>query len=470
MEALAGQEFFQVFAARGIELSDHFTFLHINKDPTGTWDFRADQKSGQSFGTLPREARQTVLGQEARHSFTGFGRIFDTIRKTKNYTGSREKQMPSVRHEHPYLLHDAILQQPAVMEQALLANRQKISRAVDAAAGRSRFIFVGVGTSYHGALTAERWMRRQSAGRAEARAEEAFELVHSPLALGRGDVVVVLTHTGGTRDSLEVLRIARAAGALSLAVTGEVGGQVGTSGFPETDFHFVTGEREETFAYTKSYTSAMAVVALLVIGFCERGGWAAASAAADASILTAAGVARMPALLGKALETEAEIRAAARAMATRTRFAFLGAGLAWFTAMEAALKVKETSYLPAQGYQTEEILHGPFSELDEGAAVIAFLTGESSDDRVRDVLRAATEIGAFRLAVTFPRGNRDLTCDQVIEVPDGPSWMSPFLHLIPAQLLAYHLALARGINPDTGRQDQEAHARATRVFKAVSQR
>ncbi len=378
--------------------------------------------------------------------------------------------MPAVRHQHPYLLHDAILQQPAVIEQALAANREKISRAVDAAAGRNRFIFVGVGTSYHGALSAERWMRQQSAGRADARAEEAFELVHSPLALGRGDVVVVITHTGGTKDSLEVLRIARAAGALTLAVTGALGGPVGTSGFPETDFHFVTGEREATFAYTKSYSSAMAVVALLVIGFCERGGWATASAATRGSMLTAAGVARLPALLSQGLEAEAEIRAAAQAMARRTRFAFLGAGLAWFTAMEAALKVKETSYLPAQGYQTEEILHGPFSELDQAAAVIGFLTGESSDDRVRDVLRAAAEIGAYRLAVTFPRGSRDLACDRVIEVPDGSWWMSTFLHLIPAQLLAYHLALARGINPDTGRQDQPAHARATQVFKAVPQR
>jgi glucosamine 6-phosphate synthetase-like amidotransferase/phosphosugar isomerase protein len=104
--------------------------------------------------------------------------------------------------------------------------------------------------------------------------------------------------------------------------------------------------------------------------------------------------------------------------------------------------------------------------LDEGAAVIAFRTGEASDDRVRDVLRAATEIGAFRLAVTFPRGNRDLARDRAIETPEGPAWMSPFLLLVPAQLLAYHLALARGINPDTGRQDQEEHARATRVFKA----
>jgi glutamine---fructose-6-phosphate transaminase (isomerizing) len=232
----------------------------------------------------------------------------------------------------------------------------------------------------------------------------------------------------------------------------------------------VTGEREATFAYTKSYTSAMALVALLVIGFRERGVRAANAAAADASMLTVAGVARIPSLLRKALEAEADIRAAAWEMAARTRFAFLGAGLGWFTAMEAALKVKETSYLPAQGYQTEEILHGPFSGLDESSAVIAFLTGEPSDDRARDVLRAAKEIGAFRLAVALPRGNRDLDCDQIIEAPDGPSWMSPFLHLIPAQLLAYHLAGAHGINPDTGRQDQQAYARATRVFKAASPR
>jgi len=120
--------------------------------------------------------------------------------------------MTVVRHEHPYLLHDAILEQPSLIERALAANRDKISRAVDAVAGRCRFIFVGVGTSYHGALTAERWMRQQSAGRSDARAEEAFELVHSPLELGRGDVVVVLTHTGATPDSLEMLRVARAAG------------------------------------------------------------------------------------------------------------------------------------------------------------------------------------------------------------------------------------------------------------------
>jgi glucosamine--fructose-6-phosphate aminotransferase (isomerizing) len=363
--------------------------------------------------------------------------------------------MPLGRHEHPYLLYDAIFEQPTVIEQVLAANREKLARAVDAAAGRSRFIFVDVGTSYHGALTAERWMRLQSAGRADARAEQAFELVHSPLALGGGDVVIVLTHTGGTRDSLAVMREARRAGALTLAITGEVA----AGGFPATDFHFVTGEREVSFAYTKSYSSAMALVALLVIGFC-----------ASDRPMTAAGVARIPALLVRSLEAETEIAAVAQAMAEHTRFAFLGAGLAWFTAMEAALKVKETSYLPAQGFQTEEILHGPFSELDSRAAVIAFLTGEKSDDRARDVLRAAAEIGAFRVAITFPGGNRDLAlaCDRVIVVPDAPSWMSPFLHLIPAQLLAYHLALARGINPDTGRQDQEEHARATRIFKRVA--
>jgi glutamine---fructose-6-phosphate transaminase (isomerizing) len=361
--------------------------------------------------------------------------------------------MPEPRKAHPYYMYQAILDQPALIE-SVLAQRVGIDRMADAVAQRERITFVGIGTSLHAARVAESWMRKFTSGCFWAHAEQSFELVHHPLAFGRMDAVVVITHTGATTASLDALRMARAAGAFTVTITG----QVSNEEMRGADFHIETCEQEIAFAYTKSYTTALAVLALMIARIASQKYLLATPA------LTAE-IDRVPDLVRQTLASESQVRAWATRVAPLSRIEIFGSGAAWPTASEAALKIKEASYIAAEGFETEEILHGPFSETDSRGSLIGLFTGSSADERGRQILRAAGELQMPRLAITVPSANHDLSADEIIVVPEAPEWLAAFVHLIPLQLLTYFLALERGASPDSGRMEQPAHAAASKLYK-----
>lgn len=362
--------------------------------------------------------------------------------------------MSQTRSAHPYFLYDAIQAQPALVARVLATCGPVTDRASAAAAGKEGIVFVGIGTSLHAAQVAERSLRHLTAGRVRALAEQPFELAHYPLALGPSDAVVVITHTGTTSYSVEALRAARAAGALAIAITGENTG----AAMKAAEFLVTTCEQEVCFAYTKSYTTALAALAMLAIGVAGARG-----VLCEATAATALG--RIPDLMRQALRCESQVKQVARQVAARDRLVFFGAGPNWATASEVALKIKESSYIAAEGFETEQLLHGPFSEIDSRAAMVGLLAGGPADERARTILRAAGELNMLRVAITVPAANHDIAAEHVVEVPAVEEWLSPFIHLIPLQLLTYFIALERGINPDTGRQDQSAHARAHQLYK-----
>ena len=356
------------------------------------------------------------------------------------------------RTAHPYHMYEAIQQQPELIARLLQAERAVIERAADAAASRQRFILVGIGTSYHAAQVGEHFLRYLTGGRATALVEQSFELVHYPLALGRDDAVIAISHRGWKNYSIQAVQRARAAGALTIAVTGREGGD----GIRAADFVLTTCEQEASFAHTKSYTTALAVLAVLAIRLAERRG-----VLADATARPA--VERIPEAVREALHCEAIACEAARQIALRQRWFFIGVGPNWASAREGALKVKETSYRAAEGFETEQFLHGPLAEMDSRAAVVALLTGGPGDARARSVLRAAGELGVLRIAVVA-RGVAEAPAESCIEVPAVEEWLSPFVQVVPVQLLSYYVALERGCNPDTGREDQPGHALARQHF------
>jgi glutamine---fructose-6-phosphate transaminase (isomerizing) len=362
--------------------------------------------------------------------------------------------MPTeMRKAHPHYVYDAIQAQPELIEK-VLQKRGAIELAADAIAEKRRITFVGIGTSLHAARVAEGWMREFSAGRLEARAEQSFELVHHPIAFTPSDAVIVITHTGTTTASVEALRMARAAGALTVAVTGEMSGE----GIRGSDFQIETCAQELAFAYTKSYTTALAALALLILRITERKKLLAREYSRD-------DVARVPALIREALNLEPQVRELAKQVSPLARVEIFGTGVGWATASEAALKIKEACYIAAEGFETEEILHGPFSETDSRAALIGLLTGRETDGRARQILRAAGELKIFRAAIADSSSNHDISAEQILLVPETPEWLTAFVHLVPLQLLTYFLALERRLNPDTGRQDQPAHSAASRHYK-----
>src|SRR5271155_4473126 len=361
--------------------------------------------------------------------------------------------MPEMRTAHPYYVYDAIHAQPQLIER-VLAGRAEIERAADAVARTDRITFVGIGTSLHAARVAESWMREFTGGRFLAHCEQSFELVHHPIAFGAGDAVIVITHTGTTTASLEALRMARAVGALTVVITGLMSGD----GVRGADFHIQTCEQEVAFAYTKSYTTALAVLALLIARVVER-----------KNLLVGpppvAALERVPGLLREALRLESAARELAQRVASLARIEIFGSGAAWATASEAALKIKEACYIAAEGFETEEILHGPFSETDARGSLVGLFTGGATDERGRQILRAAGELKMPRAAITVPAANHDLSAEQILQVPEAPEWLAAFVHLIPLQLLTYFLALERGVSPDSGRMEQPAHAAASKHYK-----
>ena len=287
--------------------------------------------------------------------------------------------MPQPRKGHPYYMYQAIQDQPALIE-SVLAQRVGIDRMADGVARKERITFAGIGTSLHAARVAQSWMREFTAGVFWAHAEQSFELVHHPVALGRNDAVVVITHTGTTTASLEVLNVWPAAtGAYTVAITG----QVSNDEIRGADFHIETcGEQEVAFAYTKSYTTALTVLALMN-----------ARIASQKYLLPTPSLVepldRLPELLRQALASEPKVLEWAKRVAPLSRIEIFGSGAAWPTASEAALKIKEASYIAAEGFETEEILHGPFSETDSRGSLIGLFTGSSADERGRQILRAA---------------------------------------------------------------------------------
>ncbi|MGH9704448.1 MAG: SIS domain-containing protein [Candidatus Acidiferrales bacterium] len=361
--------------------------------------------------------------------------------------------MAEIRSSHPYHMHDAIAGQPALVERMLESRCNEIQRAAEAAAAKKRIIFAGIGTSLHAAQVAEHFLRHLTGGQAEARAEQPFELLNYPLALSANDAVVVITHTGTTSYNIELLRSARAAGALTIAVVGEASGE-GTSA---AEILIQTCEQEVCFAYTKSYATALAALAQFAVAVAKRRG-APMDAAANQ-------LKQLPAAMKRALDSEKKIREVAKAAKGRDRVVLFGAGPNWATALEGALKIKETSYLAAEGSENEQVLHGPFSEIDSRTLLVALLAGGKVDERARTVLRSAGEVKALRIAIAVPSANREIAAEYVVETPEVEEWLSPLVLLEPVQLLTYYLALERGINPDTGRQDQAPHAKAHTLYK-----
>jgi glutamine---fructose-6-phosphate transaminase (isomerizing) len=361
--------------------------------------------------------------------------------------------MPEARKAHPYYMYDAIHDQPALIE-SVLAQRVGIDRMADAVAQKQRITFVGIGTSLHAARMAQSWMREFTSGVYWTYAEQSFELVHHPLAFGRDDAVVVITHTGTTTASLEALRMARAAGAFTVAITG----QVSNDEIRSADFHIETCEQEVAFAYTKSYTTALMVLALMTVRIASQ-----KFLLATPSLV--APLDRVPELIREALALEPQVREWAKRVAPLARIQIFGSGAAWPTASEAALKIKEASYIAAEGFETEEILHGPFSETDSRGSLVGLFTGDSADERGRQILRAAGELKMPRLAIAVPSANHDLAAEKILLVPEAPAWLAAFVHLIPLQLLTYYLALERGTSPDSGRMEQSEHAAASKLYK-----
>lgn len=354
------------------------------------------------------------------------------------------------RTTHPFYMYDAMREQP----DAFAAVVARTSPAAQAIAGRlaacDRLYLVGIGTSYHAALTGE-YLVRMYGGGLPVQAAHAFDFALYGPPLGPRDAVVTVTHRGTKRYTRDALLRAREAGCPTVVVTGE-----GPEDRTEADLVLQTVPQERSSTHTVSYAGAVAALAVIAdqIGATRLG-----RPAVDAGLLRSA----LPAALRGALALEPDIAGRARGLASSPRIWLVGAGPGAVAATEGALKIKETSYMTAEGMSAEAMLHGPFQSSEPEDLFILIAQAGLGQPRVADVAAAVREIGA-RLVVVDD-GTAAIPADGSTARWSVPAVPEPFAALtcaVPLQLFSYHLALARGTNPDSFRLEDPRFARAFR--------
>ncbi|RIL05101.1 glutamine--fructose-6-phosphate transaminase (isomerizing), partial [bacterium] len=313
---------------------------------------------------------------------------------------------------------------------------------LDVAAVRRVFV-VACGSSLYAGLVAKGWLERWA--RLPVEVAAASEIRYGDPVLGPDSLVVLISQSGETADTLAALRQARAAGAPTVAVTNVVGSSVARGADATL---FLNVGPEIGVVATKSFTGQLAVLALLAAHVGHRRG--ALSEAAVAEIV--GGLRRMPERVERALGLDAEVAAVAARHAHRRSMFFVGRGFGQPIALEGALKLKEISYLHAEGYAAGELKHGPIAMLAPGFPVFAVATAGPTYDKMRANIEEVRARGAEVIAVVT-EGDTGVVplAAHAFAVPAVRDDLAPFVTVIPAQLFAYHVAAALGRDVDQPR-------------------
>ena len=262
-------------------------------------------------------------------------------------------------------------------------------------------------------------------------------------------LAVVITQSGETADTLAALREARRQGALSLAVCNVVGSMATR----ESDGTVYTHAGPEIgVASTKAFTSQLVALHLLAVHLGRaRGALSADQARPHLEALTA-----LPILLEQALKCDAAVEAIAGRFYQRRDFLYLGRGINYPIALEGALKLKEISYIHAEGYPAGEMKHGPIALIDERMPVVALAPRDHVFEKMAGNVQEVKARGGTVIAVTTAGDDRiidllDPSRDVRIEVPEAHPLLTPVVLTIPLQLLAYHIAVRLGCDVDQPR-------------------
>lgn len=353
------------------------------------------------------------------------------------------------RNAHPYHMYDAILVQPEAFAYVIKSNEEAVAAFASRLATHDRVYFTGTGTSYHAAQVGELLMRVYG-GRLPAQAMPAFDFALYGPDLSPSDCVITISHRGNKMYSLDSLQRAHAAGCLTAIITGK--SEAGAE--KQADAWFQTVAQDRSSAHTISYTGTLAVLALLAK---DTGAQRGVEDVPSQSFLQK----ELPLAMRAALSNEKTVAALAQRFANRRRYWIAGGGPSAITAQEIALKIKETSYLQAEGMPVETLMHGPFQAAEAEDLFILIAPEGKAQRRIIELAKQVKAIGAEYIVVSDGTPT-EIQADAAgwITVPPVPEPFTALTCLLPLQLFAYYLALQRGTNPDGFRLNDERFAQA----------
>ncbi|MBU1820894.1 MAG: glutamine--fructose-6-phosphate transaminase (isomerizing), partial [Bacteroidetes bacterium] len=314
---------------------------------------------------------------------------------------------------------------------------------LDKLAASNRIVIVGCGTSWHAGLVAEYLF--EELARINVEVEYASEFRYRNPIIKENDIVIAISQSGETADTLAAIELAKSKGAIIFGVCNVVGSSIARA----TDAGAYTHAGPEIgVASTKAFTAQVTVLAIMAIAAAKSRGTISEEDYRQLLIE----LETIPEKVEKVLQNAAKIKEIAFIFTYARNFIYLGRGLNFPVALEGALKLKEISYIHAEGYPAAEMKHGPIALIDEDMPVVFLATKDSSYDKiVSNIQEVKARKGRVIAIITEGDTLIPTMVDFVIEIPKTHDMLIPLVSVIPLQLLSYHVAVMRGRNVDQPR-------------------
>jgi glucosamine--fructose-6-phosphate aminotransferase (isomerizing) len=306
-----------------------------------------------------------------------------------------------------------------------------------------RIVIVACGTAYHsgvvGRYVLEEW------GRVPVEPDIASEWIYRRPVIGRDTLVIGISQSGETRDTIQAMQLARSLGARTVAITNQMGSQITR----EVDSVLYTRTGLEVgVAASKTFSAQVGLMYLIGLELART----RETLPPDKIEFILDQLYGLPAKMQQFLDGDHPVAEIAQRFYQEPFFLFLGRHIGLPVALEGALKLKEISYIPTEGYSAGEMKHGPIALLDEGTPVVVVATKIHVYDKIVSNIQETRARGAHVIAIATD-GNEDIQhhANDVIYVPKSPAFLQAVLATLPLQLLAYRIARLRGLNVDQPR-------------------
>jgi glucosamine--fructose-6-phosphate aminotransferase (isomerizing) len=358
----------------------------------------------------------------------------------------------AVKGEYKHFMQKEIFEQPRALVETLggrvdfehgRVDLPEMNLTPELANGLKKLIIVACGTSYYAGLVGKFLM--ETLAKLPVEVEYASEFRYYDPIVDEDMAVLAITQSGETADTLAASELARTKGATLWAIVNALGSQ---SMRLADGYISMQAGPEIGVASTKAFTTSIADLYLLGCALGElRGALSPSQLRQRVNDIT-----RLPDLAGKVLDRDQDYQRLADRFHRAQNFLFLGRGINYPIALEGALKLKEISYIHAEGYPAGEMKHGPIALIDESMPVLAIVTRDALHDKMISQVQQAKARGGVVIALAT-EGDEMIReeADYVIEVPQAPSLLAPIINVMPLQLLSYHIAVRRGADVDQPR-------------------
>ncbi len=306
-----------------------------------------------------------------------------------------------------------------------------------------RIIIVACGTSWHAGLIGKQIL--ESLCRIPVEVEYASEFRYRNPVMTEHDVVIAISQSGETADTLAAVKLAKQSGAFIYGICNSIGSSIPRA--TDTGSYIHVGP-EIGVASTKAFTGQVTVLTMLALALAKE----KRTVSDDVYLAIVKELSVIPSKMAKILKQNDRIAALSRIFTYARNFLYLGRGYSYPVALEGALKLKEISYIHAEGYPAAEMKHGPIALIDSDMPVVVIATRNSMYEKVlNNIQEVKARNGKVIALVTEGDETISKIADEVIELPDTQECLEPLLATIPLQLLAYHIAVCKGKDVDQPR-------------------